>query len=1080
MPEIVSCPQCQRRLRLPEDCQGKVIRCPACTTLFPAESASPASFSITATPPAAIPNPSPPLADRDAWESDGDQERGGPRSDLASGFDRRELASRVMKRRSWGLWIIVSVLIGAMLLAMGVGVFGILILLSQPRFSAPPVPVRVQEDDEERLRQVKQAFGEQKPLAPADINRELTPLFDDLGADLRAEDGDRILAHFDLERMVEEFAAVTPLPLRTAKSRRDFVSGMRRGMGASMAKQAPLLQWTTSEIRHTKKLHDSEMVVVVRHKHTSGASLKMRWWVTRREGAWKIYDYEDLNMGIRVSTNVATLVAQSVGKLPETALAVKTLAEAIQTVALQGNLDAAEQKLEQIERVKLPTQFEAMRFFAKGLIHLRRERPKEALEAPEEAHRLRPDMPIVDYWKGVALNNLERYDEALKHLLAYSDLLGEDADVCREVGEALRGLGRFPDAARSYRKALDLNPKDPDAFLGFLRSLGGDDAKEDVGPRFAKLDNLRENFDVCAADCEERQFPELLEPLVQTMRRIDPEYPPVDYFLSLMKARAGHADQAVPLFKSSLAKQPDADKRRNYRKGFLKAMASIGKFADAYAAVPDGREAFRILAAEAMERYRPDELSRLLKVHRKKHADDPMLPLYQAEVYVQEGRYALADRTFAAALVKPADEETLKRFRASRVLTRYHTGHVLSVYREIGPRRDTFLQLASLCFDDENDATLQALLEAHAKNEPDSADVLRFRCRLKIRQNQVSEGIALFRAALAKPQSDEARAATVSEFLADMVGAGRPLEGYRAVPDAEKAFQILAGELLEQDDLHNLRQLVELHRVKYAGNPWLAYYQGEIHLADKAWDKAAQAFGEGMKKAPKDFLDTLRARLVFSRYEAGQALRAYAETEPHDKIFTQLADLLAADKKGAELEALIQAHRMHAGNGPDLFYYESLAKVFAKKPAEAAPLFRKAYEKEPLEYRRKAYVSRFLLEMDECGQGLAGYRAVPDKSEAFGTLASQFVSRKKEKELAALLDEHGKGRREDPLYQFYLGELHMLRGEVGQAEQCFAASLIRLCHLSHFSVRVFRKHPPRVLKNQSFFSHRPGGLLPFS
>jgi hypothetical protein len=40
--------------------------------------------------------------------------------------------------------------------------------------------------------------------------------------------------------------------------------------------------------------------------------------------------------------------------------------------------------------------------------------------------------------------------------------------------------------------------------------------------------------------------------------------------------------------------------------------------------------------------------------------------------------------------------------------------------------------------------------------------------------------------------------------------------------------------------------------------------------------------------------------------------------------------------------------------------------------------------------------------------------------------------------------------------------------------------LIRLCHLSHFSVRVFRKHPPRVLKNQSFFSHRPGGLLPFS
>ncbi len=50
MPEIISCPKCERKLRVPEDLLGKKVKCPTCATTFTAEAA------------AAAPPPAPPEA----------------------------------------------------------------------------------------------------------------------------------------------------------------------------------------------------------------------------------------------------------------------------------------------------------------------------------------------------------------------------------------------------------------------------------------------------------------------------------------------------------------------------------------------------------------------------------------------------------------------------------------------------------------------------------------------------------------------------------------------------------------------------------------------------------------------------------------------------------------------------------------------------------------------------------------------------------------------------------------------------------------------------------------------------------
>ncbi len=152
---------------------------------------------------------------------------------------------------------------------------------------------------------------------------------------------------------------------------------------------------------------------------------------------------------------------------------------------------------------------------------------------------------------------------------------------------------------------------------------------------------------------------------------------------------------------------------------------------------------------------------------------------------------------------------------------------------------------------------------------------------------------------------------------------------------------------------------------------------------------------------------------------------------------------MVGDKKAADLEDLIKEHRANKGDDLTLTFAEARLKILQKQPVEAAALFQKAYQKQKEDGRRRQCVYRFLDEMFKAGLPLEGYRAAPDKAAALETLAYRLVADKKEKELAALLEEHGKGQPEDPVSQHFRGELFLLRGDAKQAESCFTAALAK-------------------------------------
>lgn len=787
MSENILCPQCQRRLRLPAEFQADLVRCPSCDTTFPIASASaaPPTFSTTS-PRELAPPPS----------------RSDPRS---------------IERRAPNTCLIVALVLGAVFLIMGVGVATVVVIVLRMQ---PPgvssVVTQNNEDEEDLKEQVRQALKGRPPLTEQEIAEQVKPLLQELGAALQAGNPGRIVVKFDQARMVDELAAAdggVPL-LRNAQARRDFRRGMGLTFAMSLAKRSEVFQWDQTEIRKVKKLNNDEAVIIARHKHPNGSSLKIRWWVTRRNGQWEIYDFENLDTAWRISAEMAAFVGQGLDRMRELGPALQNIIEASHAVAV-NDLDGAEQRLAQVQKVQLPSRFECLRQLVAGMISLQRGRFADSLEALDSVQRLQRDIPLTDFLRGVALNRLGKPDQALKHLRAYRDLLGEDDAICREIAEALNAQGRVADAIKEYRKALGFNSKDEELFA----------------------------------------------------------------------------------------------------------------------------------------------------------------------------------------------------------------------------------QLASLLFDQKQDDQLQKLLDTRTKKFPDSIEAPRFRYRLLIRSNKTAEAIALFKSTLDKPNAKESRSQLVSEFLWDMIAAGKLLEGYRAAPDAEAAFRQLASNLVEDDHWDDLRRLLEAHREKHAKDLWLAYYQAEVHQHDQAWDKAAKVLSEALKSAPKDTKEIFQSEYVFILYKSGHWQQAYREVEPHDKTFTQLTRLMASEKKGDELEALIRIHKPNAEDKAEVLYYEARAKLLAKKWDEAIALFRKAYREQEDESLRADYQAFFLADLAEQGRWLEGYRAAKDKSAALNILAGRLLYQKKDKELAALLEEHRKNGAGEPGYLFYLGELHLLRGDVRQAIRHFTSAL---------------------------------------
>jgi tetratricopeptide (TPR) repeat protein len=642
MLQTIACPACCRTLQVPAGVASQQVRCASCKVNFwinaAADELPTASLSPTA-PAAAMPaGQSPSRSFRDDYGLDvgsGSQPVPAPAPPRRSApvlAPKKQDNPRVSR-------VVLGVVLGGV--ASGLVLVLMMVGLSMDTSPAPqgtssyvpanPVPNDARHPKEE-VKPLPAVPVLQQPLSEEEMRRELKPFFQSLAEAVNKQDEAAFASHLSPERLLDEVLTLPNLPNAPFGDRQTAIEALRLGMRQKLAQNDPQLQWTSCDIHHVKKLAAQEAAVIVRHGLANSQAVCVRWWLSKRTGVWKIFDIETLDLSLRFVTVTAGILELRQDELPAMKQAMPILIEAIRAVYQNLDADLAERKLQSIAAVKLPRIAEGLRSYGMALVHLQRGQGAAALEAVNKALDFYPDRPVLHLAKGVAHNQLGQWKQALHCLDTYQEFLGDDWLESFARGDALNGLQRFADAAAAYRRSLDANPKNASAFQKLLAILRPKDLKDDLGARFAKLDRPQQNFETFAWSCSLTRDSEALEQLSLAMQNIDPTYAQADFYLALAKAWAAQVDEALVWFGSALRKQTDAGKRQEYIAQFMTAIAPTGGAVRAYAAAPDQRAAFAVLAAQLKLASRTDDLRNLLAVHAGRHPNDPQLALYRDEM----------------------------------------------------------------------------------------------------------------------------------------------------------------------------------------------------------------------------------------------------------------------------------------------------------------------------------------------------------------------------------------------------------------------------------------------------------------
>ncbi len=629
--------------------------------------------------------------------------------------------------------------------------------------------------EQDREREVGRAeaaavFADPQAPTPAE-GREFVAVLDELGRALQKEDGEAVVQTFDAERMFDEVNRRGTLDRAGVRGgpreREAFVRGFRKA-GASIVSN-PLFRWQRTDAHHVRwSPGRNEAVVIATHVNDleliGRTKTKVRWWFVRGADGWRVYDFEELSQGLRVTTIMGTFLTDNVaGRLPEVREAVQALREAM-TAIVQRDVEGSEEALTRCRNVELPKPLTAVVCLIEAMLRLYRGEPAAAHEFIDRAALLAPDMPILDYLRATCFLETSDNEKALKAIDSYIAQLGtdEDAEVLR--GRALEGLNRFPEAKAAYRRAHDLDPDAAEALGALRRVLAPGELKE-LGERLARASDPRRVYAEVLLEGEPNEAAD--DVLLDALRKAKPDDPRGLADDIRRKVKAEKFDEAKALMEHGLKAAAHRD-RVEVLNSYLLVMASAKKLLKGYASVPaeHAPTAFRTLAGSFDDEFDPTgetpvdslgSLKELVAAHRKRMPNDPWIWFYQGVIYEREKQYEKAAEAFATGgsrLPKPkakdpdaedeeaSDEET---FRWRRVECLFKAKKGLEAYEKVEPAAEAFQQLARLYDQSEDFDGLAALLAAHRKRTPNDPQTLYWQGHLSFRKRDYAAATVLFK-----------------------------------------------------------------------------------------------------------------------------------------------------------------------------------------------------------------------------------------------------------------------------------------------------------------------------------------------
>ncbi|MDB5311423.1 MAG: tetratricopeptide repeat protein [Gemmataceae bacterium] len=367
-------------------------------------------------------------------------------------------------KRAW--WLLPAVPVAGLVVLEVAGdwLFGVREARPTPPGDIPPAEARAH---------VRESFGSWSGPDHHPARPDLTGFLGAIGTAGRAGRASDAAGSFDCDRL---YAEITRSDLFTRSGLPLDPSGgprlLRTGLWDAVHEGGPGLDWDRVEIRKVAQLPGGDELLVYA-KHSAGhRSAPYRWWLIRSPAGWKVYDVEDVRIGLRLSRQAAGLFARGGANPPELLAGLKAL-RAASDLLDGGKADAADAALVPARVAMLPRDQFVLRCVLEGAVAAMRGRPTEALEWAARADAITPALPAVDYLRASAYAAAGNWADAAEHARRYVDQLGPDAAACRILGRALRETGRPAEAAAAFEQGLRDDPTREDlrAALAELRRM---------------------------------------------------------------------------------------------------------------------------------------------------------------------------------------------------------------------------------------------------------------------------------------------------------------------------------------------------------------------------------------------------------------------------------------------------------------------------------------------------------------------------------------------------------------------------------------------------------------------------------
>lgn len=797
------------------------------------------------------------------------------------------------------------------------------------------------ETPTEKLAAMSEAFGDlpdgkERPVP--NVPPGIATFFQSMQTAVNASDPAAYHEHFSFNDMLDVIDEQAPSLSTSSMSHRDVRTAIGVVLKSTTTTDMFAVQWNRFEIRKVDLFaNGNQAVVYTLLPADDGYPVNFRWWLVRKSDKWLAYDYEQLDRNYRVTFDLANVNEAHFSRTPPKWYAhIDKLTEGANQVSSEDYVNG-EAKLKSFLQVKMPNYYEGIRWFNLANAQVALDKYDEALKSLDMLDQYDPDMPEGLVLRTWAYAYSGQYEETIKAANAYAAMLGPQADVLYRKGVALSETERSAEALVAHIRCLKLHPN----HQWNLYELVARHAElktpvaeviEQVRPAIFDFPDADALFGAIADELDDDYDLDALELLLAAWPPARPMSVRASYHAGKLAYRNENNAEAVRLLQPLVtnASASDAEEQNEIANTYLAAMAAQDKPLEAYDVVADKPVAFEYLADYLFDRRDTKRLDQLIDRHSRAHGGDAYVNLIKARTLIlpitnrrsesetagtdstpavsaNELTQALAHLDRASQRIPQERDDLHENIRYYRVRVMVAQGQQLQALNTIKPQPETFRTLVNLAMQDDNNADLTELFDAHARKHPNDPWLHYYKGQAAMRLKQYEAAAQAFALAM-KFDEDDSYNFRWNRAKA-MYKLGQFMKAYDEIEPKGSTFATLAQSLAVDKNGKGLIQLSIKHMAAepkdFNAHIQLAngYRLDKQHaLADKTADGAVK-FAENEYQKNRAF--NLR---VENRYDEGRWQSAFATFDDKKKVFDALKWTMSRNKKASELRELVSLY----------------------------------------------------------------------------------------------------------------------------------------------------------------------------